>query len=184
MDNDIKIELTGTKAYDFIRNESRTDSEIENLLQENSDLKNSIDELQAQKDLLEYKLLNIQKEVPEASYFAPTGRLARDVALAKDLEYEEVMEDMPLPEQPKNNIDEDWRFFVDTEVPDTTIISKTKWNKEDSEVVENAINKTDKQYYSVDTLSKYLNRTEASITSKAYRSFGANTKDGMLIKEK
>jgi len=182
MDNDIKIILTGNKAYDYIRNESTTDSVIENLVLENNTLKDSIEELQGQKDTLEYELFQLKENSAEASYFAPTGRLARDVALAKDLEYKEAMEGMPLPEEPENSIDADWRFFVDTEFPDNTIISKTKWNKEDSEVVENAINRLERDYYSVDILSKYLNRTIASITSKAYRSYGANTKDGMLVK--
>ena len=183
MNNNITITLTGNKAYEYIRNESLKDSKIDNLLQENIGLKHTIDDLQGQKDALEYKLFNIREEVPEASYMKsayPTGRLARDLALAENSEYEEVMEQAPEAEDFIDEIDSDWRFFVDTEIPDESIIN-TNWGEKDAEVVKNAIDKTDKAYYSVNTLAKYLNRTKASIIAKASRSYGAKTKNGLLI---
>jgi len=208
MDNNITITLTGNKAYDFIRNESIGDTNIANLISENKELSDDYTKLlevnrkltislneaeqlivaiENEKDALEYELLQLKENSAEASYWGPvtdaeqpTGRLARDLELAKNSEYEEAMEQAPILEEPMDEVDEDWRFFVDTETPDNSII-RANWDKEDTEVIENAINKTDRVYYSVDVLATYLNRTPASIVAKAYRDFGASTKNGMLI---
>lgn len=179
MDNEITITLVGSKAYDYIRNESAIESAAAATLEENSNLHLKVLELEAE-------LESLKSGIP--SYLmkdTPSVRVQRDSELMKDSQYEKKSPfKRPVKPEPivEPTLDDRWREFVDAGEPAINS-PKTNWSETDSAVVKNAINKTDIKYYSVEVLSKFLSRSIPAVRSRAIKTYGAHIRKGMIVSE-
>ena len=181
MDNEIKIILTGSMANDYVRNVNLQESRIEKLLKE-------LDEKSKECEKLSYDLEQLRGNTSPYSLAKESNiRLEHDAKLMDDSSFKEPSKPTftktnhtPITEE--NELDEDWKFFIGTTVPSGEIM-RDAWDDRDSAIVENAIDKTNRDLYSVRILALYLNRSESAIRSRAIKLYDAHIRNGMIISE-
>lgn len=177
--NEITITLTGLAASEYMTKESKLVEEASAILEENSNLRLKILELEAY-------IATMKNGIPD--YFmkdTPYVRLKRDSELMQDTSYEKKSPfKRPIKSEPtvELTLDDTWRAFVDAGEPAINS-PKTHWSEADSAVIENAIDKTDTAYYSVEVLSKFLSRSIAAIRTRAITNYGAHIRNGMIVSE-
>ena len=189
--NEITITLTGSAASEYMRSESTIESAATLVLEENRELTLTVERLEKEKTALQYYISTLESQVPD--YFmkdTPDLRLKRDTALMEDSQYEKKSP-FKRPTRPEVTIvddvieptlDDTWRAFVDAGEPAVNN-PKTHWSETDSAVIENAIDKADATYYSVEVLSKFLSRSIAAVRTRAITNYGAHVRIGMLLSE-
>lgn len=179
--NEITITLTGSLAYDYMRKESKLEEQASNILEENADLHLRILDLEMQLAELTANVSSYALEKAGANF-----RLKRDTALMEDSQYEKKSPfKRPEPvakEVTEPTLDETWRVFVDAGEPAANK-PKGHWPDDDSLAVKNAIDQTDPTYYSVEVLSKLLNRSIPAIRTRAITKYGAHIRNSMIVSE-
>lgn len=90
-----------------------------------------------------------------------------------------IEEPPELPGELGESKDEiNWMLFVDSNQPHVSK-DKKKWKDYEELAVNTAANQTDKNYFSIEVIAKYLGRTVSSVKTKAI-SMGYKTKKGMI----
>lgn len=187
MNNEITITLTGLAASEYMLKESSILEEASKVLEENRDLTLLVDKLHIEVAELEAYIVSLKSEVPDYQLKDSPAvmRLKRDTELMEDSQYEKKSPfKRPIKPEPtvEPTLDDIWRAFVDAGEPAINN-PKTHWSETDSAVIENAIDKTDTAYYSVEVLSKFLSRSIAAIHTRAITNYGAHIRNGMIVSE-